>query len=59
MMWLLDVNLPTALTGLLQNYNIAAETTVARGWRELTNGALAEAASCEGFRKARAPSTLR
>ena len=49
-MWLLDVNLPTALTRLLHGYDIAAETTAGRGWRELTNGALAQAASREGFR---------
>jgi predicted nuclease of predicted toxin-antitoxin system len=49
-MWLLDVNLPTALTQLLHSYGIVAETTAARGWRDLTNGALAEAASREGFR---------
>lgn len=49
-MWLLDVNLPTALTRLLHGYDIVAQTTAGRGWRELTNGALAEAASREGFR---------
>ena len=49
-MWLLDVNLPTALTRLLRGYDIVAETTAGRGWRELTNGALAQAASGEGFR---------
>lgn len=48
-MWLLDVNLPTALTRLLRGYDIVAETTAARGWRELTNGALAQRASSEGF----------
>lgn len=49
-MWLLDVNLPTALIGLLRGYGIAAETTAERGWRELTNGALAQVAAREGFR---------
>jgi predicted nuclease of predicted toxin-antitoxin system len=49
-MWLLDVNLPTALTRLLREYGIVAETTAQRGWRELTNGALAEMASRDGFR---------
>jgi hypothetical protein len=49
-MWLLDVNLPTALTRLLHGYGIVAETTVGRGWRELTNGALALATFREGFR---------
>jgi hypothetical protein len=48
-MCLLDVNLPTALTGLLHGYGIFAETTAARGWRELTNGELAQAASRGGF----------
>ena len=49
-MWLLDVNLPTALTRLLHEYDIVAETTAGRGWRDLTNGALAQAASRAGFR---------
>jgi len=49
-MWLLDVNLPTALTRLLHAYGILAESTAARGWRELTNGELAQVASREGFR---------
>jgi len=35
-MWLLDVNLPTALTRLLHAYDIVAETTARRGWRERT-----------------------
>src|SRR5262247_674603 len=48
-MWLLDVNLPTALTRLLHTYGVTAETTAARGWRDLTNGALAQAATREGF----------
>ena len=48
-MWLLDVNLPTALTGLLHSFGIVTETTAARGWRELTNGELAQAASHGGF----------
>jgi hypothetical protein len=49
-MWLLDVNLPTALIALLQGYGVAAETTAAGGWRELTNGAPAQVAAREGFR---------
>jgi hypothetical protein len=48
-MWLLDVNLPTALTRTLHGYGILAETAVARGWRELTNGALARVAAPAGF----------
>ncbi len=49
-MWLLDVNLPTALTRLLHRYAIIAETTAGRSWRDLTNGMLAQTASREGFR---------
>lgn len=49
-MWLLDVNLPNGLARLLHRYGIACDTTARRGWRELTNGALAEAACREGFR---------
>ena len=48
-MWLLDVNLPTRLSALLDGYGIHAETTAARGWRALTNGELARAASHAGF----------
>ena len=48
-MWLLDVNLPTALTTLLQTFGVVAETAAARGWRQLTNGELARAASRAGF----------
>jgi predicted nuclease of predicted toxin-antitoxin system len=50
MMWLLDVNLPTALARLLRDYGFIAEAAAERGWRELTNGALAQAACREGFR---------
>ena len=49
-MWLLDVNLPNGLIRLLQSYEIPCATTAQRGWRDLTNGALAEAAFREGFR---------
>jgi hypothetical protein len=49
-MWLLDVNLPNGLIRLLQSYAILCDTTARRGWRALTNGALAEAAFREGFR---------
>ena len=49
-MWLLDVNLPNGLIRLLQSYGIPCATTALRGWRDLTNGALAEAAFREGFR---------
>jgi predicted nuclease of predicted toxin-antitoxin system len=49
-MWLLDVNLPNGLIRLLQSYGIPCATAARRGWRDLTNGALAEAAFREGFR---------
>ena len=49
-MWLLDVNLPTALIGLLRDYGLTAERAANRGWRALTNGALAHAADQAGFR---------
>jgi hypothetical protein len=48
-MWLLDVNLPNGLIRLLQSYGIHCDTTARRGWRDLTNGALAEAASVKAF----------
>lgn len=50
MMWLLDVNVPAALTRTLRDYGITAETAVSRGWRELTNGALARVAAQAAFR---------
>lgn len=43
-MWLLDVNLPTGLLRLLHSHGISCDTTVCRGWRELTNGELVAAA---------------
>ena len=49
-MWLLDVNLPTALVALLSDYGLVAETAPRQGWRSLTNGALAAAAFQAGFR---------
>ena len=49
-MWLLDVNLPMRLTGLLHDLGIQSDTAAGRGWRELTNGALAHAAFGDGFR---------
>jgi hypothetical protein len=49
-MWLLDVNLPNGLVRLLHGYGISCDTTARRDWRDLTNGALAEAAFREGFR---------
>jgi predicted nuclease of predicted toxin-antitoxin system len=49
-MWLLDVNIPTALLRLLESYGITCDATAHRGWRDLTNSALAEVARREGFR---------
>jgi len=49
-MWLLDVNLPNGLLAFLRREGISCDTAAARGWRELTNGALAAAASAAGFR---------
>ena len=49
-MWLLDVNLPNGLAGLLRGYGISCDTAARRHWRDLTNGALADAAFREGFR---------
>ena len=49
-MWLLDVNLPTGLVGVLTGYGIDCDTTAKRGWRDLTNGLLAQAAFGAGFR---------
>jgi len=49
-MWLLDVNLPTGLLSLLRGCGITCDTTANRGWRDLTNGLLAEAAVGAGFR---------
>ncbi len=49
-MWLLDVNLPTGLAALLRGYGIGCDTTANRGWRDLTNGILAETAFGAGFR---------
>ena len=49
-MWLLDVNLPTALLGVLRSHGIDCDTAASRGWRDLTNGLLAEPAFRAGFR---------
>lgn len=49
-MWLLDVNLPNGLLAALRKRGIACDTAVNRGWRELTNGLLVEAAYNAGFR---------
>ena len=49
-MWLLDVNLPNGLAGLLHGYGISCDTAARRDWRDRTNGAPADAAFREGFR---------
>ena len=49
-MWLRDVNVPAALTRILRDHGIAAETAATRGWRELTNGALARVAAHADFK---------
>jgi len=48
-MWLLDVNMPRQLNGLLGEFGISAETANNRGWGTLVNGELIEAAAAAGF----------
>jgi len=48
-MWLLDVNMPRQLKGLLAELGITAETANAQGWGTLVNGELLEAAASSGF----------
>ena len=48
-MWLLDVNMPKQLMVLLESQGIKTDTAVARGWGNLNNGALLEAAAGAGF----------
>jgi hypothetical protein len=48
-MWLLDVNMPRQLKGLLAELGIPAETANDRGWGTLVNGKLLEAAAASGF----------
>jgi hypothetical protein len=47
--WLLDVNVPTRLVATLAGFGVEAETAAARGWKQLTNGRLIEAAHSAGF----------
>jgi len=49
-MWLLDVNLPNGLVALLSTFGIMADTSAARGWRNLSNGELASSARKAGFK---------
>jgi len=48
-MWLLDVNMPKKVGGLLGEFKIEAHAAEDRGWGGLTNGALVEAAVEAGF----------
>jgi hypothetical protein len=48
-MWLLDVNMPRQLKGLLAELGVPADTANARGWGTLVNGNLLEAAASYGF----------
>lgn len=48
-MWLLDVNMPRQLKGLLAELGIPVETANAQGWGTLVNGELLEAAAASGF----------
>jgi hypothetical protein len=49
-MWLLDVNMPRQLKGVLAELDIAADTAIDRGWGTLVNGDLLKAAATSGFR---------
>ena len=49
-MWLLDVNMPRQLKGLLAELGITAETANAQGWGTLVNGELLEAAASSRFK---------
>ena len=48
-MWLLDVNMPKKVASLLAGFGIQAHCAGDRGWGDLTNGALVEAAVQAGF----------
>jgi len=48
-MWLLDVNVPRQLKGLLTDLGVPAETANERGWGTLLNGEPLEAAARSGF----------
>ena len=47
--WLLDVNMPKQVKGLLGELGMPAETANERGWGTLVNGDLLEAAAGAGF----------
>ena len=48
-MWLLDVNMPKKVASLLGGFGLQAQCADDRGWGDLTNGALVEAAVQAGF----------
>jgi len=48
-MWLLDVNVPRKLVDLLAADGVRAHTAESRGWKDLTNGELVEAAVGAGL----------
>jgi predicted nuclease of predicted toxin-antitoxin system len=49
-MWLLDNNVPKALAAILRQLSTQCATAGSRGWSELTNGELVEAASNTSFK---------
>jgi len=48
-MWLLDVNMPKKVSFLLGEFEIEAHAADDKGWGNLTDGALVEAAVDAGF----------
>jgi hypothetical protein len=48
-MWLLDVNVPRQLKGLLSELGVPADLASQRGWGTLTNGDLLQEAAAAGF----------
>jgi predicted nuclease of predicted toxin-antitoxin system len=47
--WLLDANIPTQLVLTLKDLGVEAASAASRGWKQLTNGNLVEAANNAGF----------
>ncbi len=48
-MWLIDVNLPIQLQAVLKNLGIESKHAIELGWRNLSNGKLAQAAQEAGY----------
>ncbi len=48
-MWLLDVNVPKKISGLLGEFGIETHSADDQGWGALTNGKLVDAAQQAGF----------